>query len=95
MITADMKAMIEMMGSDMLREYRDAMIEELAKRNENTRQLVARDNVMIEVHIDDDLPPGWGFRVCQHFVLHPGDMAIAAPFVSGVTPSVYVSARWL
>lgn len=102
MITPDQLAMLDIMGSDMLREYRDAIITVLAKREQYSPN-VARRNVQIALTHRPDLgnhngyDPG-AYITLKEFVLHPGELARADGVLinrESTRNHLWIEARWL
>lgn len=85
--------MLDMMGSDMLREYRDAILRVLASRNNHVAyDNVVRDNVLIKVL---QRTPEPRFVEVQELVLHRSDLAVTGCSIPNVEPQTIVEARWL
>jgi hypothetical protein len=100
MIPPYMAETIAITGSDMLRIYRDAVIEELARR-QVTGPTVARSNVHVELqhrpHLGRDGDP-LEYVVLKSFVLHPAELARGDGVMLNretVRDHLWVEARWL
>lgn len=77
MITADQKAMLAIMGTDTLREYRDAIIEIIAERNESVAPItVVRSNVFLWLthrpHLGREGDPD-KYTTLLQVILHPAE----------------------
>jgi hypothetical protein len=88
---------IEILGSDNLREYRDAVIAELARRGQKVAPVnVIRDNVHIQLeHRAGRREPA---VIVQEFVLHPTESDKGNGVMinrHSTRDHLWVEARWL